>query len=152
MNQAAPADDTEIARRATTLAWLALCPLLAASTSPGGALDFGLAACTVFGLGGLAATTLGRWLPHEVRLAAIALLVTGLAIAAARCLMLWLPEIHDALGRTVPLIVAGSILVVGTGTSFWTQPAPGPLARVVTAGVGGVGALAAIGAIRALAG
>jgi electron transport complex protein RnfE len=150
MNQAAPTDDTSFARRPAALAWLALCPLLATSTSPAGALGLGVAACAVFGLGGLAATALGRWLPHEVRQVAIATLVAGLAVAAARCLMVWLPEIHDALGRAAPLIAAAGILIVRADTSCWTQPDQGSLARVATAALGGLAALLAIGAIRAL--
>jgi len=148
----APADHRYFARLSAAFAWLALCPLLAASTSPPGALGLGVVACAVFGLGGLADTTLGRWLPHEVRPAAIAVLVAALAVAAAHCLVAWLPGTHDAYVRAVPLIAAGGILIVGTDTSTWTRPGQGLLARAVAAGLYGLGALLAIVAIRTLAG
>ncbi len=150
MNPPTPADHASVARRSAAVAWLALCPLLAVRTSVAGALAIGVAAFAVLGGGGLAAATLGRWLPRDSRQTALAVLVAGLVTAAARCLTVWLPGSDDAGGHVVPLLAAGGILIVGTDTSAWAQPGQGLLARVVTAGLAGLGALLAIAAIRAL--
>jgi len=128
--------------------WLALCPLLAASTSLATGLGLGLATLAVLVAGRAFATTVGRRLPDDARLGVLALLIAALGLVVERCMAAWLPDLHAELGLFLPLIAASSILLVAADTVAAEPPRDRSLAGAFATGIGFLGVMLLLGALR----
>jgi electron transport complex protein RnfE len=127
---------------------LALCPLLAASTSLAKGLGLGLATLVVLVAGRAIATTVGRRLAADVRLGVIALLLAAIALVVERCMAAWLPDLHAELGIFLPLTAACSILLVAADTVTAEPPADRSLADTFATGSGFLCVVLLLGATR----
>ncbi len=96
---------------------LGLCPLLAVSTSVDNALGLALATCAVLLTSNAIASLVGRWLLPEVRIAVFVLAIAGAVTSVQLAIAAWWPELHDALGIFLPLIVT-NCLVLARAESF----------------------------------
>ena len=140
--------DTGGAHRTAVLPLLGLGPLLAASTSLSNGLGLGLATLVVLVAGSVIATTLGRRLPDDVRLGVIALLIAALGLAIDRVTAAWRPGLHAELGVYLPMVAAGSILLVAGEPVATDRAARDPLARALVTGFGFLGVMLLLGVIR----
>jgi Na+-translocating ferredoxin:NAD+ oxidoreductase subunit E len=131
---------------------LGLCPLLAVSTTIGNALGLGLATFAVLVTSNAIASVVGRWLLPEVRIAVFVLAIAAAVTSVQLAIAAWWPDLHDALGIFLPLIVT-NCLVLGRAEAFASRQPLG-LAIVDGAAMGlGFGCvLVALGAVRQLLG
>jgi electron transport complex protein RnfE len=131
---------------------LGLCPLLAVSTSLGSGLGLGLATLLVLSLSNVAAATVGRILPAEVRIAVYVLLIAALVTAVELALAAWVPGLHAALGIFLPLIVTNCLLLARAEAFASRQPVGHALLDGLAMGGGFLLVLVALGATRELLG
>jgi electron transport complex protein RnfE len=131
---------------------LGLCPLLAVSTSLGSGLGLGLATLLVLSLSNVAAATVGRILPAEIRIAVYVLLIAALVTAVELALAAWVPGLHAALGIFLPLIVTNCLLLARAEAFASRQPVGHALLDGLAMGGGFLLVLVALGATRELLG
>jgi Na+-translocating ferredoxin:NAD+ oxidoreductase subunit E len=131
---------------------LGLCPLLAVSTSIGNALGLGLATFAVLVTSNAIASVVGRWLLPEVRIAVFVLAIAAAVTSVQLAIAAWWPDLHDALGIFLPLIVT-NCLVLGRAESFASrQPLGLAIVDGAAMGLGFGSVLVALGAVRELLG
>jgi electron transport complex protein RnfE len=131
---------------------LGLCPLLAVSTSVGSALGLGLATLAVLVTSSLIASTVGRWLLPEIRLAVFVLTIAGAVTAVELSLAAWWPGLHDSLGIFLPLIVTNCLVLARAEAFASRQPVRTALLDAVAMGLGFLLALLILGSARELLG
>jgi electron transport complex protein RnfE len=90
---------------------LALCPLLAVTTSAENALTMGLATTAVMICASTVMSIVRKLIPGEVRIAAAVIIVAGFVTVVQLLMEAYAPpHINDALGIFIPLIVVNCIL------------------------------------------
>ena len=90
---------------------LALCPLLAVTTSAVNALTMGLATTAVMICASAAISLVRKLLPDEIRIAAAVIIVAGFVTVLQLLLDAYAPPaINESLGIYIPLIVVNCIL------------------------------------------
>jgi electron transport complex protein RnfE len=90
---------------------LALCPLLAVTTSAVNAITMGLATTLVMVCACVAISLIRHLIPKEVRIAVFVVIVSGFVTIVQFIMEAYLPPgINDALGIFIPLIVVNCIL------------------------------------------
>jgi electron transport complex protein RnfE len=90
---------------------LALCPLLAVTTSAVNAITMGLATTLVMMCACGAISVIRRFIPKDVRIAVFVVIVAGFVTVVQFLIEAYLPPgIGDALGIFIPLIVVNCIL------------------------------------------
>jgi electron transport complex protein RnfE len=131
---------------------LGLCPLLAVSTSAVHALGLGLATIAVLAVCAAAVSALRPITRPEIRLPLFVLVFASAVTAVELSVRAWLPELHDAIGLFIPLIVT-NCMILGRAEAFASRQRIG-LATLdgLMMGLGFAAALLAIGMIRELLG
>ncbi len=131
---------------------LGLCPLLAVSTSAVHALGLGLATIAVLAVCAAAVSALRPIARPEIRLPLFVLVFASAVTAVELSVRAWLPELHDAIGLFIPLIVT-NCMILGRAEAFASRQRIG-LATLdgLMMGLGFAAALLAIGMIRELLG
>jgi electron transport complex protein RnfE len=90
---------------------IALCPLLAVTTSAVNAMTMGLSTTAVMISASVVVSLLRRFIPGEIRIAAFVLIIAGFVTILQLMLEAYAPqEINEALGIYIPLIVVNCIL------------------------------------------
>jgi electron transport complex protein RnfE len=89
---------------------LSVCPLLAVSDTISNAIGLGVTVLCVLALSQLLGALIVRWLEDEWRLAAMLIVVTGVASGAFLLLRAVFPMLYQALG-IFPLLIAANIVV-----------------------------------------
>lgn len=90
---------------------IALCPLLAVSTSAINAVTMGLSTTAVMVCACIAGSLLRKLIPSEIRIAAFVLIVAGFVTILQFLMEAYLPpSINDMLGIYIPLIVVNCIV------------------------------------------
>lgn len=89
---------------------LALCPLLAVTTSAVNAAAMGLSTTAVMICACCAISLLRRLIPGEVRIAAFVVIVASFVTLLQLVMEAYTPSLNDALGIYIPLIVVNCIL------------------------------------------
>ena len=90
---------------------LALCPLLAVTTSAVNAITMGLATTAVMICASTAISLVRKLLPNEIRIASAVIIVAGFVTVVEFLLDAFAPpDIKDSLGIYIPLIVVNCIL------------------------------------------
>jgi len=131
---------------------LGLCPLLAVSTSIHSALGLGLATLAVLVTSNAIASVVARWLLPEVRIAVFVLAIAGAVTSVQLAIAAWWPELHDALGIFLPLIVTNCLVLARAESFASRQPLGLALIDGVAMGLGFGLVLLALGAVRELLG
>jgi electron transport complex protein RnfE len=131
---------------------LGLCPLLAVSTSIGNALGLGLATLAVLVMSSAIASVVGRWLLPEVRIAVFVLAIAGAVTCVQLAIAAWWPDLHDALGIFLPLIVTNCLVLARAESFASRQPLGLALLDGAAMGLGFGLVLLALGAVRELLG
>lgn len=84
---------------------LGMCSTLATTTSVKNAFGMGLATSAVLICSNVMISLLRRVIPKEVRIAAYVVIISGFVTAVELLMKAYLPELYDALGIFIPLIV-----------------------------------------------
>ena len=131
---------------------LGLCPALAVTNTVANSLAMGLATFFVLLGSSLLVSSLKRWIPNEVRIAAYILIIATFVTVADMTLAALVPEVHAALGPFVALIVVNCI-ILGRQEAFASRrPVGRSLLDAVGTGAGFMVALLLLGAVRELLG
>jgi len=131
---------------------LALCPLLAVTSTATNGLGMGLATTAVLILTNLAISLVRGLITPQVRIPAFILVIAGIVTLADLAINAWAHELYKVLGLFIPLIVTNCV-ILGRAEAFASRNAPSYSALDGFAmGLGFTGALTLIGAIREILG
>ncbi len=131
---------------------LALCPLLAVTSTATNGLGMGMASLAVMVTASLVVSMLRDFITKEVRLPVFVLLIATIVTLVEMIMNAWMHELHKVLGLFIPLIVT-NCAILGRVESFASQQ---PLGKAVAdgffMGIGFTVALVAVGATREILG
>ena len=131
---------------------LALCPLMAVTTTATNGLGMGLATTGVLLLSNVIISTLRSIITSEVRIAVYVLLIAALVTMAGMAINAWLHELYKVLGLFIPLIVV-NCAVLGRAEAFASrQPVAASALDGLMMGLGFTLALVLIGGCREILG
>lgn len=131
---------------------LALCPLLAVTSTATNGLGMGMASLAVMVTASLVVSVLRDFITKEVRLPVFVLLIATIVTLVEMSMNAWMHELHKVLGLFIPLIVT-NCAILGRVESFASQQ---PLGKAVAdgffMGLGFTIALVTVGATREILG
>jgi Na+-translocating ferredoxin:NAD+ oxidoreductase subunit E len=131
---------------------LALCPLMAVTSSATNGLGMGLATTAVLLAANVIISSLRHLIAQEVRIPVFILLIAALVTLADMVINAWLHELYKVLGLFIPLIVA-NCAVLGRAEAFASrQPVLASAADGLAMGLGLTLAMVVIGACREILG
>jgi electron transport complex protein RnfE len=131
---------------------LALCPLMAVTTTATNGLGMGLATTGVLLSANVVIASLRHWIAPEVRIPIFVLLIAALVTLADMAINAWLHELYKVLGLFIPLIVV-NCCVLGRAESFASrQPVFASAVDGLAMGLGLTFALILIGGCREVLG
>ena len=131
---------------------LALCPLMAVTSSATNGLGMGLATTAVLLTANIVIASLRHFIAQEVRIPVFILLIAGLVTLADMMINAWLHELYKVLGLFIPLIVV-NCAVLGRAESFASrQPVLASAADGLAMGLGMTLAMVVIGGCREILG
>ena len=131
---------------------LGICPTLAVTTSLANALGMGLAATFVLLGSNIGISLLRGVIPAKVRIPAFIVIISTFVTIIDLLMAAFLPDLHNALGIFIPLIVVNCI-IMGRAEAFASKEPVGPaIIDALGMGIGFTLALALIGTVRELFG
>ena len=131
---------------------LGICPTLAVTTSLANALGMGLAATFVLLGSNVFISLLRGVIPAKVRLPAFIVIISTFVTIIDLVMAAFTPELHNALGIFIPLIVVNCI-IMGRAEAFASKSPVGPsIIDALGMGIGFTLALGLIGSVRELLG
>jgi electron transport complex protein RnfE len=131
---------------------LALCPLLAVTSTATNGLGLGLATTFVLVISGALVALLRGMVTPEVRIPIFVLIVAVLVTLVDLAMNAWLHDLHKVLGLFIPLIVT-NCAILGRAESFASRNSLLPsLVDGLTMGIGFTLTLMLLGAVREIIG
>jgi len=131
---------------------LGICPTLAVTTSLANALGMGLASSFVLLGSNIGISLLRGVIPAKVRIPAFIVIISTFVTIIDLLMAAFMPDLHNALGIFIPLIVVNCI-IMGRAEAFASKSPVGPsIIDALGMGIGFTLALALIGAVRELFG
>lgn len=131
---------------------LALCPLLAVTSTATNGLGMGLATTAVLLASNLLVSSFRDIISQEVRIPIFVLLIATLVTLVDMAMNAWLHQLHKILGLFIPLIVT-NCAILGRAESFASrQPVPAALLDGLMMGMGFTMVLVLLGACREILG
>lgn len=135
-----------------TTQMLALCPLLAVTSTATNGLGMGLASTAVLVLSNLIVAMIRNWVSPSVRIPTFIVLIATLVTLVDMSLNAWLHDLHKVLGLFIALIVV-NCAILGRAEAFASrQPILAALADGIAMGVGFTLALVVLGGTREILG
>ena len=131
---------------------LALCPLLAVTTSAANGIAMGLATAVTMVCASTVISLLRRLIPGDIRIAVYVIIIAGFVTCIQLLLEAFAPEINDALGIFIPLIVVNCILFARVESFAFKNKVFESAVDALGMGLGFTLGLFTIGAIRELFG
>jgi len=132
--------------------YMALCPLLAVTSSATNGLGLGLATLVVMVAANAMASVFSRWVTKAVRLPFNILMIASLVTATDLLLNAYLHELHKVLGLFIPLIVT-NCAILGRVESFASKQTLGlSLVDGLAMGLGFTWVLVVLGGLREIFG
>ena len=131
---------------------LGMCPALAVSTQAANGIGMGLSTLAVLVLSNLVISCLRKVIPDQVRLPAYIVIVASLVTVTELLIKAYLPDIYEALGIYIPLIVVNCI-ILGRAEAYAAKN--GAVASIFDGfgiGLGFTWALTLLGACREILG
>lgn len=131
---------------------LALCPLLALTSTATNGLGMGLATTAVLVLTNLAISSVRGMITPQVRIPAFILVIAGIVTLADMAINAWGHELYKVLGLFIPLIVTNCV-ILGRAEAFASRN--GPFYSAIDGlgmGLGFTCSLTAIGCVREILG
>ena len=128
---------------------IAFCPLLAVTTSAQNAVAMGLATTVVMMCACVAVSCIRKLIPNEIRIAVFVIVVSGFVTVVQFLMEAYVsPEINDALGIFIPLIVV-NCMVFARIEAFASKNKPLPAAiDALGMGLGFTLGLFSVGVVR----
>lgn len=131
---------------------LALCPLLAVTSTATNGLGMGLATMAVLGVCGLAISLLRNLITAEVRIPVFVLIIATIVTLVDMVMNAWVHDLHKILGLFIPLIVT-NCAILGRAESFASRNEVIPsLVDGLMMGLGFTLALVSLGVVREILG
>ena len=131
---------------------LALCPLLAVTTTATNGLGMGLASTAVLVASNLLVSMTRSLISPEVRIPIFVLLIASLVTLVDMAMNAWLHDLHKMLGLFIPLIVTNCV-ILGRAEAFASrQPVLPSVVDGLMMGIGFTLALTLLGAVREILG
>lgn len=131
---------------------LALCPLLAVTSTATNGLGMGLATTAVLLASNLLVSSFRDVISQEVRIPIFVLLIATLVTLVDMAMNAWLHQLHKILGLFIPLIVT-NCAILGRAESFASrQPVPAAVLDGLMMGLGFTMVLVLLGACREMLG
>ena len=136
----------------TFVLMLGMCPTLAVTTSAINGLGMGLTTAVVLTLSNLIISLLRKVIPDKVRIPAFIVIIASFVTIVQLLLEGYLPDLNEALGVYIPLIVVNCI-ILGRAEAYAYPHGPGSsLFDGIGMGLGFTVALTCIGMVRELLG
>lgn len=132
--------------------FLGMCPTLAVTTSAINGLGMGLSATAVLVFSNLVISLLRKFIPQKIRIASYIVIIAGFVTVIDLLLQAHLPDLSQALGAFIPLIVVNCI-ILARAESFASKN--GPLLSIADGlgiGLGFTVALVVIASVREILG
>lgn len=127
---------------------LALCPLLAVTSTATNGLGMGLATAAVMVLSGLSIAVLRHIITPEVRIPVFVLIIATLVTLVDMFMNAWMHDLHKVLGLFIPLIVT-NCAILGRAEAFASKQSVAPaIFDGLMMGLGFTFALVTLGAAR----
>lgn len=136
----------------TFVLMLGMCPTLAVTTSAVNGLGMGLTTAAVLALSNLIISLLRKVIPSRVRIPAFIVIIASFVTVVELLLEAYLPELNEALGVYIPLIVVNCIILGRAEAYAYSNPPIPSLFDGVGMGLGFTVALTCIGAVREVLG
>ena len=95
----------------TFILMLGMCPTLAVTTSAFNGLGMGLSTMAVLVVSNLIISALRNVIPDKVRIPAYIVIVASLVTVVQLLIQAYIPDLYDALGIYIPLIVVNCIIL-----------------------------------------
>lgn len=131
---------------------LALCPLLAVTTTATNGLGMGLATLVVMVTANFVASSLRHIVTPQVRIPVFIVLIASIVTIVDMWLNAWMHELYKVLGLFIPLIVT-NCAILGRVESFASKNTPVPaLFDGLSMGLGFIWVLVIVGAVREIIG
>ena len=131
---------------------LALCPLLAVTTSATNGLGMGLATLVVMISANLIASVFRGMITPQVRIPSFIVLIASIVTLVDMWLNAWMHELYKVLGLFIPLIVT-NCAILGRVESFASKQSPlAAMADGLAMGLGFIWVLVAVGGAREILG
>jgi electron transport complex protein RnfE len=127
---------------------LALCPMLAVTSTATNGLGMGIATLAVMILANLTISLLRGIIPSEVRLPVFVMLVAAIVTLVDMYLNAYLHQLHKVLGLFIALIVTNCAVFARVESFAYHQPVNKSIADGLFMGLGFTFALVIIGAVR----
>ena len=102
---------------------LGMCPALAVSTQAFNGIGMGLSTLAVLVLSNLVISCLRKVIPDQVRLPAYIVIVASLVTVTELLIKAYLPDVYEALGIYIPLIVVNCI-ILGRAEAYANKHTP----------------------------
>ena len=153
MNKAAERLYNGIVKENPTLVlMLGMCPTLAVTTSAINGLGMGLTTAVVLALSNMIISALRKVIPSRVRIPAFIVIIATFVTVVQLLLEAYLPDLNDALGVYIPLIVVNCIILGRAESYAYFNPPIPSLFDGIGMGLGFTVSLTCIGACRELLG
>lgn len=136
----------------TFVLMLGMCPTLAVTTSAINGLGMGLTTAVVLALSNLIISLLRKIIPTKVRIPAFIVIIASFVTVMQLLLEAYLPDLNDALGVYIPLIVVNCIILGRAEAYAYSNPPVASLFDGIGMGLGFSVALTCIGAVREILG
>ena len=107
----------------TFILMLGMCPTLAVTTSAFNGLGMGLSTMAVLVVSNLIISILRNVIPDRVRIPAYIVIVASLVTVVQLLIQAYIPELYDALGIYIPLIVVNCI-ILGRAEAYASKNPP----------------------------
>ena len=127
---------------------LALCPLLAVTTSAANGIAMGITATAVMICASSVISLLRKLIPGEIRIAVFVVIIAGFVTCIQLTLEAFAPEINDSLGIFIPLIVVNCILFARVESFAFKNPVFDSAVDALGMGLGFTLGLFTIGVVR----
>lgn len=136
----------------TFVLMLGMCPTLAVTTSAVNGLGMGLTTAVVLALSNLIISLLRKIIPDKVRIPAFIVIIASFVTIVQLLLEGYLPDLNEALGVYIPLIVVNCIILGRAEAYAYTHGPAASLFDGIGMGLGFTVALTCIGMVRELLG
>ena len=131
---------------------LGMCPTLAVTTSAKNGLSMGLAVVFVLFFSSLVVSLIKKIVPHQVRIAVYTVIIATFVTVVDIFLMARFPDISQALGPYIPLIIVNCIILGRCEAFVPTHTLRASLSDALGMGIGFTWGLFLLGSIREIFG
>ncbi len=132
--------------------FLGMCPVLAVTGTATNGLGMGLATTAVLLGSNTVIALMKNFIPDKIRIPSFIVVIATFVTMIGMVMNAYLPELYDALGIFIPLIVV-NCLILGRAESFASKSStPSSIVDGISMGLGFTLALVVLGAVRELFG